>query len=227
MYLSTTGRILRVDAVPRARSSTASSAARRSKHDAILSTVDTTSRGEIGAITDARAASSGSRPSTCRPCPPTRCSSGPGARIADYLALADKTERVLARRVARLADCRSRSAPAQGVVKRVTPGDWPNRPEFEVITLKPGDEVVGRVQCSDDAELVFVTTDAQLLHFTAKSVRPQGALGGRHGRHQPRRRRASIFFGAVEAADRDQAAVVTIAVSRPTRSRAPTRAAAR
>src|SRR5689334_305155 len=72
---------------------------------------------------------------------------------------------------------------AEGVVKRVLP-DYPqNRDEFELITLKPGDRVVGAVQLSRESdELVFITSDAQLLRYAASSVRPQGrAAGGMAG----------------------------------------------
>src|SRR5580704_2530111 len=64
---------------------------------------------------------------------------------------------------------------ASGVVKRVQP-DYPaNRDEFELITLKDDDRVIGAAYLAgDDAELVFITSDAQLLRFAASSVRPQG-----------------------------------------------------
>jgi len=64
---------------------------------------------------------------------------------------------------------------ASGVVKRVQP-DYPaNRDEFELITLRDDDRVVGAAYLTgDDAELVFITSDAQLLRFPAASVRPQG-----------------------------------------------------
>ena len=64
---------------------------------------------------------------------------------------------------------------ASGVVKRVQP-DYPaNRDEFELITLKDDDRVIGAAYLTgDDAELVFITSDAQLLRFAANSVRPQG-----------------------------------------------------
>ena len=46
---------------------------------------------------------------------------------------------------------------------------------WDVIALKPGDEVVGAVDVvAEDAELVFITSDAQLLRMPASSVRPQG-----------------------------------------------------
>jgi DNA gyrase subunit A len=68
---------------------------------------------------------------------------------------------------------------ASGIVKRVQP-DYPaNRDEFELITLKDDDRVVGAAYLTgDEAELVFITSDAQLLHFPASGVRPQGRPAG-------------------------------------------------
>jgi DNA gyrase subunit A len=87
------------------------------------------------------------------------------------------------------------------VVKRVAP-DYPlNATDFDVIALKEGDRVVGAVQLADeDSELVFITTDAQLLRFPASSVRPQGrGAGGMAGiRLAPRA--SVIWFGAVDPA---------------------------
>ena len=61
----------------------------------------------------------------------------------------------------------------QGVVKRVTP-EYPNKDEFELIALKDGDEVVGAGLAPDESMLAFVTAEAQLLHYSASNVRPQG-----------------------------------------------------
>ena len=75
---------------------------------------------------------------------------------------------------------RSRAgAAAGGVVKRVTP-DYPQTAtEFEVIALRDGDRVVGAVQlASEEQDLVFISSDAQLLRFGASSVRPQGRSAG-------------------------------------------------
>ena len=67
---------------------------------------------------------------------------------------------------------------AQGVVKRVTT-DYPARSDFELIGLKDGDSVVGAAELADDrTDLVFITSDAQLLHFPASQVRPQGRPAG-------------------------------------------------
>ena len=67
----------------------------------------------------------------------------------------------------------------QGVVKRVNPEYLSNRDDWDVISLKDGDEVVGAVELrTGDETLCFVTSDAQLLHFGADGVRPQGRSGG-------------------------------------------------
>ncbi|MBO1738585.1 DNA topoisomerase (ATP-hydrolyzing) subunit A [Leifsonia sp. TF02-11] len=215
VYLSTTGRILRVDAVADGAEGDGldriQPPARRSKHDAILSQLDTTSRSEIGAITD-RGRLIRFSPVDLPAAPVNSVQLGAGVKVTDYLALADRTERVLAV-VSLSSDQPIALGTRQGVVKRVTPGDWANKPEFEVITLKSGDAVVGAAQTADDAELVFVASDSQLLRFAAKSVRPQGrSAGGMAGINLAADARV-VFFGAVEAADRDRAEVVTIAVS--------------
>ena len=54
-----------------------------------------------------------------------------------------------------------------------------NRDEWDVVSLKDGDEVVGAVElATGDETLCFVTAEAQLLHFPASVVRPQGRSGG-------------------------------------------------
>ncbi|MFI6386033.1 DNA topoisomerase (ATP-hydrolyzing) subunit A [Nonomuraea sp. NPDC050540] len=101
---------------------------------------------------------------------------------------------------------------AQGVVKRVVPEYPGNRDDFEVITLKDGDRVIGAVELdSEDADLVFVTSDAQMLRFSASSVRPQGRpAGGMAGIRLDGDARV-IFFGAVDPSRPAQ--VVTVAGS--------------
>lgn len=65
-------------------------------------------------------------------------------------------------------------ATAGGVVKRVVAESSP-KAEWAAITLKDDDSLVAAVNCTDGDELVFVTDNAQLLHFPANAVRPQGA----------------------------------------------------
>jgi len=58
--------------------------------------------------------------------------------------------------------------------------------------------VVGAVELtSTDVELVFVTSDAQLLHFPAAAVRPQGRAGGGIAGIKVSAGATVTFFGAV------------------------------
>jgi len=67
-----------------------------------------------------------------------------------------------------------------------------------VITLRDGDRVVGAVQlASEDQDLVFVTSDAQLLRFGASSVRPQGRSAGGMAGIRLSRGASVIWFGGV------------------------------
>jgi len=87
---------------------------------------------------------------------------------------------------------------ASGVVKRVQP-DYPaNRDEFELITLKDDDRVIGAAYLTgDDAELVFITSDAQLLRFSANSVRPQGRPAAGMAGIRLSDGASAIWFGAI------------------------------
>ena len=98
------------------------------------------------------------------------------------------------------------------MVKRVTPDHPQNKDSWEVVSLKPGDRVVGAVELAgEDRDLVFVTSDAQLLHFDAAAVRPQGrSAGGMAGVRLAAGARP-CWFGAVDPA-RDSV-VVTVSGS--------------
>jgi DNA gyrase subunit A len=211
VYLSTTGRAIRVDiaeavegeepSVPLAR--------RRTKHDAIRSVVVTTARSEIGAVTNLGRLirfTAVDLPNV----PTNSIQLGAGARISDYLAMTNKKERVLAF-VSLDSDEPIAIGTRQGVVKRVATGAYPNKPEFEIIALKPGDEVVGVAQGSDGDDLVFVTSDAQLLHFAASAVRPQGAAAGGVAGINLGAKAAVIFFGTVDPAK--EVVVATVSTS--------------
>ncbi|MCU1634929.1 MAG: topoisomerase subunit [Cryobacterium sp.] len=213
VFLSATGRIARVDlpseddaGVPRV-----SPPQRRGKHDAILSTVDTTSRTEIGAVTN-RGRLIRFSPVDLPVMPATSIQLAAGVKVTDYLAMSDRKEKILAV-VSLDADRSIALGTRDGVVKRVVPGDWANKADFELISLKPKDEVVGAVQGSEDDELVFVTSDAQLLRFPASSVRPQGrAAGGMAGIKLSPAARA-VHFTAIPPHEAGAAVVVTIATS--------------
>ena len=195
VVLSTTGRAIRID-ISEELDGAAAPARRRSKHDAILSSLDTTSRTEIGAVTNLGRLirfTAVDLPNV----PVNSIQLGAGARIGDYLAIGNKKERVLGF-VALDGDNPIVLGTRQGVVKRVAMGAFPARPDFEVISLKPGDEVVGISQGTDADELVFVTSDAQLLHFSSAAVRPQGPSAGGMAGINLSAKASVIFFGAVD-----------------------------
>ncbi|GEA89107.1 DNA gyrase/topoisomerase IV subunit A [Cellulomonas cellasea] len=183
---------------------------RRAKHDVLRGAVATTARAEVGAVT--------SRGRVVRvsvlhlpSLPPTDGAptlSG-GVPLAEVVTL-EAGERVVG--LTSLAPDAPTLAlgTAQGVVKRVSPGDVPgNRDAWEVIALRQLDEVVGCVEVTDADELVLVASDASLLHFAASSVRPQGrSAGGMAGIKLAAGQRV-VHFGAVRPGV--EAAVVTIA----------------
>ncbi len=206
VVLSTTGRAVRVDLPDGVEGPVAST--RRSKHDAILSAARGTTRGELGAVTS-RGRLIRFTPVDLPSVPANSVQLAAGARINDYLGI-DKKERVLG-----LVSLDSEEPIAlgtrQGVVKRVTPGGYPGKPDFEIISLKPGDEVVGVAHAGDASELVFVSSDAQLLHFSAAQVRPQGVAAGGMAGINLSPKATVLFFGAVDPTD-----AVVVTISTPT-----------
>src|SRR6266568_2592715 len=133
--------------------------------------------------------------------PPTAHAPGlSGGAPASEFVSTERGETVVAIVAADAAGAGLAIGTANGVVKRATP-DYPqNASEFEVIALKDGDRVVGAVQLdTEDQDLVFITSDAQLLRFGAAGVRPQGrAAGGMAGvRLSPRA--SVLWFGAVRS----------------------------
>ena len=96
-----------------------------------------------------------------------------------------------------------------GVVKRVNP-EVLGKDAWEVIRLDEGDEVVGACAPAEADELVFITSDAQLLHFPARLVRPQGRAGGGVVGIKLTFGAQVVFFGPGPAGDAP-ASVVTVA----------------
>jgi DNA gyrase subunit A len=73
--------------------------------------------------------------------------------------------------------------------------------------------VVGARQSADGDNLLFVTSDAQLLHFPAASVRPQGrSAGGMAGINLGAKAEVT-FFGAVDPAAEIVVATVSTSTS--------------
>lgn len=181
----------------------------RRKHDVIVGAVRTTVRGEFGAVTSAGRVVrlSALELPTLVPTNDPPALAG-GAPIGAYVDL-PKGERILTLCSVQADSPGLALGTKDGVVKRVNP-DYPAKDSFEVITLKDGDEVVGAVElASDTEELVFISSDASLLHFSASAVRPQGRAGGGMAGIKLASGQRVVFFGAVTGA----ATVVTIAGS--------------
>ncbi|MDL9979708.1 DNA gyrase/topoisomerase IV subunit A [Microbacterium sp. ASV49] len=175
VFLSATGRMVRAELTADVAGGGIVIPARRSKHDAIRSSVDTTTRGDIGAVTTAGRLVRFS-PVDLPSVPANAVQLAAGTRVDQYLPL-EKGEHVVA--IVPLVDAPPVAlGTQQGVVKRVAATELGNKHDIEVIALKDGDRVIGAAPASDGAELVFVTTDAQLLRFDASSVRPQGRSAG-------------------------------------------------
>ena len=151
----------------------------RAKHDVLLSAVRTTARGEVAAVTTAgRLLRLGVLDVPAVPDTASAPNLSGGAPISEFLSL-DKDEQVVALSSLDADSPGLALGTEQGVIKRVLPDHPQNKDTWEVIALKPGDRVVGAVELStEERDLVFVTSDAQLLHFEAAAVRPQGRSAG-------------------------------------------------
>ncbi|WP_144796213.1 DNA topoisomerase (ATP-hydrolyzing) subunit A [Microbacterium paludicola] len=203
VVLSTTGKAVRVDL---ADGQLLQRAPRRSKHDAVLASLTTTTRSEIGAVTTAGRVLRLS-PVDLPSVPSSSVHLSAGVALRDYIGLLDKSERVVA--LIRFDDDTPLALGTRGgVVKRVVPSALPVRPETEVIGLKAGDAVVGAASAPDDAELVFVTSDAQLLHYPASAVRPQGGPAGGMAGVKVSAKAEVVAFSVVTAPE--DAIVVTV-----------------
>jgi DNA gyrase subunit A len=186
--------------------------AARARHDVIVSRVTSTARGEVGVVTSLGRMI---RLSVLElpALPPTAgaLSLAGGAPVSEFLDL-EKGEKVLALATISADSAGVALGTASGVVKRVLPEYPSNKDAFELIGLKDRDNVVGAVELTTgDEDLVFITSDAQLLRFDANGVRPQGrAAGGMAGVRLAAGAHV-VFFGAVPPyAD---AVVVTVAGS--------------
>ncbi len=181
---------------------------KRRSCDAIATVIETTARAELAAITSAgRAIKLGVVGLPHMPAASVQLSAG--NLVEDYLGLDRKKETVVGL-VPLTANVPLALATARGIVKRVVP-DWPDKQDFDVITLKAGDRVVSAHQAEDGAELVFVTSDAKLLRYSASLVRPQGrSAGGMTGINLSESDQVIAFSVLAEP---DSALVATVASS--------------
>ncbi len=201
VYLSSTGLLARTSNVDPPGDDGA-----RAGHDVVVSAVRATARGEIGVLTSrGRVVRLGVLDLPTLPATANHPNLQGGAPAGVFLSL-EPEERILA--LTTLAEDSPGLAlgTRQGVVKRVKP-ERLNRDDWEVITLADGDEVVGGVELTTgEEELCFVSGEAQLLHFGASAVRPQGRQGSGMAGIKLAAGDSVVWFGALAA---DDAVVVT------------------
>jgi DNA gyrase subunit A len=143
--------------------------AKRKKHDAIGTVISSTTRSDIGFLS-----SDGVMHrvhASDIPAAEDSFDAASSISAAEFLGLGKQIKLVGAFELGE--DTVIALGTKQGVVKRLA-GDFLPKAEFEVISLKPGDQVVGAAISTEKDELIFVTDDAQLLRFDASQVRPQG-----------------------------------------------------
>ncbi|NWF29166.1 DNA topoisomerase IV subunit A [Streptomyces sp. PKU-EA00015] len=196
---------------------------KRTKHDVIVSGVLTTQRGEVGAVTSAGRLL---RLSVIELPQLPDTASDPnlagGAPVAEFLTL-EADEQVVCLTTLDESSPGLALGTAHGVVKRVVP-DYPaNKDELEVFALRGGDRIVGGTELrTGEEDLVFITSDAQLLRFPAAQVRPQGRAAGGMAGIKLAEGAEVISFTAVDPAG--DAVVFTVAGSQGTLDEAPTTA---
>lgn len=170
--------------------------------------VRSTARGEVGVLTSAgRVLKLGVLDLPTLPSTASHPNLQGGAPVGEFLTL-EADERALALTTFDPDSPGIALGTAQGVVKRVNPEYLSAKDEWDVIALKDGDSVVGAVELSTGEEtLCFITDDAQLLHFGAGAVRPQGRAGGGVAGIKLAATAQATWFGAL---DPTGAVVVTV-----------------
>ena len=206
VLLCTTGRIARI-----VSSEAISHTGVRCDHDAIQCEIKVTNHAEIGVIT-----SHGNiyrLPALDIPALPSTENAPSlqgGSNISDMILL-EKGEAVVA--VSSLA---ADAAPiafatAQGKIKRLNMADLAAKSPFEAITLGAGDKVIGAAHAPDTSELVLITSDAQLLRFSAADVRAQGRSGQGIAGIRVNKDASVICLGVVSSEALAETGVVTVA----------------
>jgi DNA gyrase subunit A len=204
VYLSSTGLL--------ARTATAVAPGHgggRANHDVVVSAARATARGEVGGLTSAgRLVKIGVLELPQLPDTANDPHLAGGLPITEILPL-EPGERLLGLCTLRPDGPGIALGTRQGIVKRVNP-EVLGRDEWEVIRLADGDEVVGAVELATGSEvLCFITSDAQLLHFGADGVRPQGRSGGGIAGIRVAAGERVVWFGAIDSEAPEGSVLVT------------------
>jgi DNA gyrase subunit A len=162
IVLTASGQVLRTTLAP-------TPIAKRKKHDAIRTVIGSTTRSFIGFLSSdgvMHRVHAGDIPAT-----EGGFDASDSVNASEFLGLGKQTKLIGAFELT--DDSVIGIGTKFGVVKRLA-ADYLPKTEFEVISLKPGDSIVGAELSSDKDDLIFITDDAQLLRFDASLVRPQG-----------------------------------------------------
>jgi DNA gyrase subunit A len=204
VYLSSTGLLART-----ANADAPGQGGGRSNHDVVTSAVRATARGEVGGLTSAgRLVRIGVLELPQLPGTANDPHLAGGLPVSEILAL-EPGERLLSLCTLAADGPGIALGTRQGIVKRVNP-EVLNRDDWEVLRLADGDEVVGAVELTTGREtLCFVSSDAQLLHFGADAVRPQGRSGGGIAGIRLATGERVAWFGAIDPDASEGSVVVT------------------
>ncbi|GAB3821519.1 DNA topoisomerase IV subunit A [Tessaracoccus terricola] len=182
----------------------------RSAHDVIVSAARTTAQGEFGVVTNrgrvlrARAIELPTVPLTAT------APSLQGGSLATELWPLEPGEHPLCVTTLDPDSLGLAVGTRAGVVKRVK-AEQLSKDSWDVIRLDDGDELVGAVELrTEDVDLAFITSDAQLLRFPATGVRAQGRTGGGVAGIKLGKGARVVWFGTADPATDE---VVTISGS--------------
>lgn len=181
----------------------------RASHDVLAAVVRTSARSEIGVVTSA-----GRLVRLAVVDLPTLADSAAAPNLQGGSKVSELIELGPEEQVRALVPLREDSpglavGTRRGIIKVVRP-EILSKPEWEIIRLDEGDEVVGAVwlDALAEADACFVTESAHLLRFPISLVRAQGRTGGGVAGIKLTPDDVVVFFGVVPHED---AVVVTIA----------------
>jgi DNA gyrase subunit A len=179
----------------------------RGRHDALTATLTTTARATIGAVTTLGRLHHVNVLEL-----PQAEGKNRGGAVGEYVPL-ENGEKVLALVPLDTDGPMLALGTRAGLVKRLAAKDLPKKSGQEIIGLKDADTLIGVAVLPADpdaADLVFVTSDAQLLRTAAAAVRPQGRTGGGVAGIRLGEGAHLVTFTAVPTDKVDDTAVVTV-----------------
>lgn len=202
--LSSTQRLVRIDLD--SKDSIPVASPHRSSHDAIISTVAGSRRQALAGITSHGRLVHIS-PEALPGVPASAVALSGGVRAEDYLDLTQ------GERVRFLVPLTGEGTIAfgtrEGIVKRLSIDGLPPKSGSQVISLRQGDQVIGGGIVNGNEDLVFVSSDAQLLRFPSSAVRPQGSSANGMLGMKISPDALGVFFGVAQEQDN----VVTVSAS--------------